>query len=70
MLQPKAVALEIMDQKAAAFGFSCEAGNQCAYFYVETAGLKLAKMYVTGDKAKLKRISVIRGEVNFTLKEI
>ena len=42
------------------------------YFDVETAGLKLAEMYVTGYKAKLKKDTSYKGlwMVSFTLKEI
>ena len=42
------------------------------YFDVETAELKLAEMYVTGYKAKLKKDTSYKGlwTVNFTLKEM
>lgn len=42
------------------------------YFDVETAGLKLAEMYVTGYKAKLKKDTSYKGlwTVSFTLKEM
>ena len=42
------------------------------YFDVETAELKLAEMYVTGYKAKLKKDTSYKGlwTVSFTLKEM
>ena len=42
------------------------------YFDVETAELKLAEMYVTGYKAKLRKDTSYKGlrTVRFTLKEI
>ena len=42
------------------------------YFDVETAELKLAEMYVTGYKAKLRKDTSYKGlwTVSFTLKEL
>ena len=42
------------------------------YFDAETAELKLAEMYVTGYKAKLKKDTSYKGlwTVSFTLKEM
>ena len=42
------------------------------YFDVETAESELAEMYVTGDKAKLKKDTSYKGlwTVSFTLKEM
>lgn len=54
-------------------GRVCKEGeDQCAVFDVETAVQKLAEMYVTGYKAKLKKDTSYKGlwTVSFTLKEM